>query len=320
MSVVRSEQTPITAVSPASSGLRAVIGRRPITAFLVLVLALAYPLMALPILAFRGVIPGGDVLGTLPIAPDEVAGILLTLGALLPATLVVTWSADGGDGVRRLFRRLARWRIGVGWWLAVLTALPAVTTALAVLAGNSLEPVDVVPFFLTQLGLLLVNLVLVNLWEELAWSGFLQTRLERRHNVFVAALITIVPFALVHEPLRLFVGDVTAASVAIGVGLYLVLGVFFRPMLAVVLRGTRDSVLAVAVLHSVFNRTNNDNGIAAGLVDGEARAITMLVATVAMTVVVSVVFRRRLSRDYRAELDAVPVAHINDGPAHVSAR
>jgi membrane protease YdiL (CAAX protease family) len=178
--------------------------------------------------------------------------------------------------------------------------------------GDSLQPVDVVPFFGTQLWLLLVNLVLVNVWEELAWSGFLQTHLERRHNVFVAALITIVPFALVHEPLRLFVGDVTAVSVAVGVGLYIVLGVFFRPMLAVVLRGTRDSVLAVAVLHSVFNRTNNDNGIAAGLVTGEARTLTMLVAVLAVTVAVSVVFRGRLSRAYRAELDAVPVTHIND--------
>jgi membrane protease YdiL (CAAX protease family) len=96
----------------------------------------------------------------------------------------------------------------------------------------------------------------------------LQTRLERRHNVFVAALITIVPFTLVHEPLRLFVGDVTPVSVAAGLGLYMMLGLFFRPMLAVVLRGTRDSV-------------------------------------------VSVVFRSRLTRAYRAELDAVPVEHIN---------
>jgi membrane protease YdiL (CAAX protease family) len=304
MSVVRPDQMPITAAPPPMSGVRGVISRRPITAFLVLVLALAYPLMAVPILASRGVIPGRDALEMLPIAPDEVAGLLLTLGALLPATLVVTWSVDGGAGVRRLFGRLARWRIGLGWWVAVLTALPALTTGLAVLAGDSLEPVDVVPFFLAQFWLLATNLVLVNLWEELAWSGFLQTRLERRHNVFVAALITIVPFALVHEPLRLFVGDVTAISVAVGVALYLVLGVFFRPMLAVVLRGTRDSVLAVAVLHSVFNRTNNDNGIAAGLVDGEVRKLTMLVAVLVVTVVVSVVFRRRLTRAYRRELDA----------------
>jgi membrane protease YdiL (CAAX protease family) len=32
--------------------------------------------------------------------------------------------------------------------------------------------------------------LLINLWEEAAWAGFLQTRLERRHNFFLAALLT----------------------------------------------------------------------------------------------------------------------------------
>jgi membrane protease YdiL (CAAX protease family) len=314
MSATRSAHTATTLVSPPSSGLRGVIARRPITAFLVLVFSLAYPLMALPILAFRGVIPGKDLLEMLPIAPDEVAGFLLTLGALLPATLIVTWSVDGGPGVRRLARRTTRWRIGVGWWVAIFTALPALTTGFAVLMGDSLKPVNVVQLFLTQLGLLLANFAFVNLWEELAWSGFMQTRLEARHNVFVAALITMVPFAFAHAPLTFFGdGPVTLFSLLVGLGLYVVLGLFFRPMLAVVLRGTRDSVLAVAVLHSVFNRTNNNNGIAASLVDGEARTITMLVAVAVLTLAVSVIFRRRLTRAYRRQLDAVPVEHINGG-------
>ena len=312
-SLTRSEHASTAAAPARPPGPRAVIARRPVAAFVVLVLALAYPLMALPILAFRGIIPGSALLEMLPFAPDEAAGLLLTLGALLPATLIVTWSADGRAGVRRLFRRLTRWRIGIGWWIAIVTALPALTTGLAVLMGDSLKPVNAVNLFVTQFGLLLANFLLVNVWEELAWSGFMQTRLERRRNVFVAALITMVPFALVHEPLRLFTGEVTVVSVAVGLALYLVLGVFFRPMLAVVLRGTRDSVLAVAVLHSVFNRTVNENGVAASLVDGEARTITMLIALAVITVTVSVIFRRRLTRAYRRELDAVPIEHINNG-------
>jgi uncharacterized protein len=311
MSVTRSEHSPTAAVAPRRSGLRGVVARRPVTAFVVLVLTLAYPLMALPILAFRGVLPGGGLLAMLPVPPDEVAGFLLTLGALLPATLIVTWSVDGRAGVSRLFRRGTRWRIGVGWWVAIFTALPVLTTGFAVLLGDSPKPVQVVPLFLAQAWLLLENFVFVNMWEELAWSGVMQTRLERRHNVFVAALITMVPFALVHEPLRLFTGEVTLVSVAVGLALYLLFGLFFRPMLAVVLRGTRDSVLAVAVLHSVFNRTVNDNGIAASVVEGEARAVTMLVAVAVLTVTVSVIFRRRLGRAYRRELDAVPDEHIN---------
>jgi hypothetical protein len=148
---------------------------------------------------------------------------------------------------------------------------------------------------LRQLGLLAVNFLLVNLWEETAWAGFLQTRLEHRHNLVVAALITAVPFAVAHLPLALFTG-VTTGSLAASLLLYLILGLLVRPMLGVVLRGTRDSVFAVALLHSVFNRTNNDNGIAAQLLDGKTRTLTMLIAVVVLTAVTAVTIRRRLTR------------------------
>src|SRR3712207_7667060 len=57
------------------------------------------------------------------------------------------------------------------------------------------------------------NFVIINLWEETAWTGVLQTRLERRHNWFVAALLVAVPFAVVHVPLEFFLGqEVTAGD------------------------------------------------------------------------------------------------------------
>jgi membrane protease YdiL (CAAX protease family) len=278
-------------LAPAPGRMRRLVARRPMTAFLILTFALAYPLMSLPILAASGIIPDG----WMTIAPDEMAGALLTLGALFPATVIVTWCADGRDGLTRLAKRMFRWRIGAGWWLLVLTGLPALTTGLALLLGDSLRPVDPVEMFLRQLGLLAVNFLLVNLWEETAWAGFLQTRLEHRHNLFVAALITAVPFAFAHLPLAMFT-DVTPGSLASSLLLYLILGVLVRPMLGVLLRGTRDSLFAVALLHSVFNRTNNDNGIAAVLLDGRARMLTMLIAVIILTAATAVTMRHRLHR------------------------
>jgi len=52
----------------------------------------------------------------------------------------------------------------------------------------------------------------------------------------------------------------------------------------------------------VFNRTNNQNGIAATLPEGDARLLTMLITVVVLTVVTAVVIRSRLSRRYGAEL------------------
>jgi uncharacterized protein len=300
----------LTAVHPpvgaaGARGLRGWTARRPLTAFLVLAFAGIYPAMSLPILASHGLIPGGALLDRLPMSPDELAGLLLTLAGLLPATLYVTWATEGREGLLRLWSRMRRWRVGAGWWLLVVAGLPVLTVAIGMLLGDPLKTVDLIPFLISQAGLLAANFFLVNLWEETAWAGFLQTRLERRHNLFVAALITAVPFGFAHWPLALF-GEVTVASAALGLVPYVLLGVIFRPMLGVYLRGTRDSVLLVALLHSVFNRTNNDNGIAAGLLDGDARALAMPIAVVVLTAVTAVVIRRRLTRAYRRELDAVP--------------
>jgi membrane protease YdiL (CAAX protease family) len=288
---------------PPQRGFRGWAAGHPLTAFLVITFSVAYPLMALPILAYHGVIPGGSLPAKLHVAPDEMAGALLTFTALVPATLFATWATDGREGLRRLLRRMVHWRVGLRWWLVALAGLPLLTTGFALLLGDSLKPVDPVDLFVSQLGFWAVNFFVVNLWEETAWAGFFQTRLERRHNIFVAALITAVPFGFVHWPLAFF-GDVTAASVAAALALYVVLGVIFRPMLAVMMRGSRDSILVVAVLHSMFNRTNNEDGIAAAILTGDGRASAIPLAVVVLTATTALVIRRRLSRAHRHELDA----------------
>jgi hypothetical protein len=76
-----------------------------------------------------------------------------------------------------------------------------------------------------------------------------------------------------------------------------------RLLLGVVLRGTRDSILAVAVLHTVFNRSNNDEGVVAGLLEGQAHGLAGLLAVILLTTTVAIIARHRLNRAYRAHLD-----------------
>jgi uncharacterized protein len=295
-----------SATTPHPAGIRAFVARRPVTAFLIMAFAIAYPIMSLPALAVHRVIPGGQLLDRLPFPPDEIAGLMLTMFALLPTALFVTWAADGRTGIVNLFKRVARWRFGVGWWLAVLAGLPVLTVVFTLILGGSLESIDPVDLFWDQLRLLLINFILVNLWEETAWAGVMQTRLERRHNIFVAAALTAVPFGLIHLPLA-FLSEITIASVLISLAAYILLGLFLRPLIGVVLRGSRDSLLAAGLMHSVFNRTNNGNGIAAALLNGELYQVGILIAVVVLIAALALIAgRRRLSKAYRLQLDTNP--------------
>ena len=268
------------------------------TAFLVLAFAIAYPAMALPALAEHGVISDAWMPQLPGLDTERIASMLLVFVALLPAALWVTWAVDGPAGVRTLVHRMFRWRIGVRWWLIVLAGLPTLTITLALLMGDSFTPVEVAPFVAAQLAGLLVNLVLINMWEETAWSGVVQTRLERRHGIVTAALLTAVPFALAHMPLQ-FIGTFSPASLAASLVALLIICAVVRIMIGVVLRGTRESILAVAVLHTMFNRSNNDEGLVAGLTDGDARGLAGLLAVLVLTAAIAIVSRRRSLRSVR---------------------
>ena len=289
--------TPTTTASFIGHGpLRRLAARRPLTAFLLLGLSLGYTLAFFWGLAYHGVISGGGLADALHIAPDELVGAL-TLLALFPAAVYVTWATDGRKGVRTLIRRAFRWRVNPWCWLVVFLGLPTLTVGLAVLLGDDLRPVDVTSLILSQATFLIVNFVVTNLWEETAWTGVFQTRLEERHHWLVAAIFTAIPFAAAHLPLQFFLGQpVTLGSLAAAFGLYFFLGLLVRPLFAVYRRATGDSLLLVALLHSVFNRTANQNGIAATLLDGNARLLTTLIAVVVLTVVTGIFVRPRLSR------------------------
>ena len=102
------------------------------------------------------------------------------------------------------------------------------------------------------------------------------------HGLVAAALLTAVPFALIHMPLH-FIGDFSVGSLASALVTLLIVCALVRLDAGGVPARTPDSILAVAVLHTLFNRSNNDEGIVAGLVDGDGRKLAGLVAVLVIT-------------------------------------
>jgi CAAX protease family protein len=274
------QASPAAADHREPSGIRAWVARRPLTAFLILILGLDWLILAIPILAGRHLIPGGGL-------PIEVFALAVTLLVMLPAALWVTAMTDGRAGVRALFARALRWRFGVGWWAVVLFGLPVLTVLLGLIFfGGSLHPGNLALTAVKQFGLIVIAVLVINLWEETVWAGFFQTRLEGRFNIVIAAAMTAVPFAGVHAPLLLIGDKISVLSVLKGIAGLLILGVLVRLMIGVVMRAAADSVLAVGVLHAVFDASNNDGGLVDSVLDGadpgNVTTITVVVLTAAV--------------------------------------
>jgi membrane protease YdiL (CAAX protease family) len=230
----------------------------------------------------HGVLPGS--------VPGPLFALALTVLVMLPTALWITSVTEGRPGVRALLARAVQWRFSPGWWLVVLLALPVLTVAVGAALGRDVGTSGLGGLLVDELLALVIAVVVINLWEETVWAGFLQTRLRARSGFWPAAVLTAVAFAGIHVPLQ-FVGPVTAASVASGVGALLVLGLLVRVMVGVVLTATGGSVLAVAVLHALFNATTAEGDLADRLLSGAAPLPFAVTAVVLVTAAAAAALR-----------------------------
>jgi membrane protease YdiL (CAAX protease family) len=290
------------------SAVAALARRHPVALFLGLVLVGVNVVSLVPILVQFEVLPGKTLPARVGLDMERAAVIPMML-VLVIATFSVTAWEGGRPAVRGLVRRMLRWRVGLVWWLVAATGLPLLTVTAAVLLGDQAH-VPSPRVLAGEIVGIAVAFLLVNLWEETAWTGFLQTRLERRHTFVVAAALTAIPFAAVHLPLRVITGEITSpASLAANLTLLLVLGLVVRPLFGMVQRGAANSLLLVGLTHTMFNRSNNLDGIAADILTGPNRPLAALLATVALTLLLGVLIRRKLSMSYRRELDEAETSH-----------
>ena len=211
---------------------------RPLMIFLIAALGLGWPLLALST-------------RVQPDAPFILAAVLF--GLALPA-LVLTHRQSGRAGVRALLRDCARPPTRRWWLLLAAFGLPAVTWTLGEALGGA-QPLTwgLVAFYSADL---IIGALIINIWEEMAWTGFFQRRAASRWGVIGGSLITAVFFAGLHLPLTL--GGAPNAIQAATSLLYLVgVAVGVRLLIARVDGWSGQSLLVVGLLHSSFNATEN---------------------------------------------------------------
>ena len=186
------------------------IRRHPIGAFLVAAYTASILIFTVPLLSERG-------FGILPIElPGNEPFLLLLVAAMVGITFGVTAIADGRAGVRELRQRGFRFLVSPLWYVTALILLPVAALAVAVV----IEGTEVIGALAADPAMatgwiveIATAYLLVNLWEELAWSGFFLHRMQQRVSPIRATAMTTWAQAAIHLPLLFIIGGVSDSPI-----------------------------------------------------------------------------------------------------------
>ena len=203
------------------------------------------------------------------IASIQVPGFLTLVSGYGPALagIIVVSLTSGWQGLRELFGRLLRWRVGIQWYLIALF-LPAFVILLAININNwtgGVAPdfsVANFPFgpaetpFLQKLVILFLVFTLGfdGLGEEIGWRGFALPKLLESRSPLVSSLILGALWAIWHFPYALTKGTFLSE---------VPLHWFFINLLALsiiytwIFNNTNGSLLLALLFHAAGNTTSN---------------------------------------------------------------
>ncbi len=228
----------------------------------------------------------------------RLASSLSMIFGLALSAFLVTAATGGKAGVRDLLRRCLRWRVGILWYLLALLGL-LLGTLLVASVFLGLAPLQALvekwPLFFTMfVPEILIAFVLIQLWEETAWTGFLQHTLQERHGPLLASIMVAPAFALGHLMLNLLEQQLIFAFVFVAV--QAVVGIFLRVVIMWLYNGAGRSVLIVALFHCAFNSATGSGGMTftGQLISGQEAQWIPLVVLAVVAVLVGVFTRGRL--------------------------
>lgn len=231
--------------------------------------------------------------------PRPMSTLGAVLGLAVPA-LALTATLEGKVGVRDLLGRSLRWRVRWPWYLFAVLTVPFGSLVLAPLFAGPMV-LDALGenwalIFSVFLPQVLINLVTVQIFEELGWTGFAQHRVQRVHGALKTSLLLGVVFATVHFPMYLIGMPLTTRSVLSVVALQVIvipLALFIRVLLTWTYNRTGFSVLLAAILHASFNAAN-DADFLPELVPGPVAMMLPLAVIVVLAVTVMLLSKGRL--------------------------
>lgn len=160
------------------------------------------------------------------------------------AALVLSELLYGWQGLGDLLKRIARWRVGFGWYLfALFSTLIIGLTAIGVhtLAGGVTPPMN-------QIVLVQALLPLpAGLPEEYGWRGFALPHLLKKRSALVASLTIALFWVVWHISISPVLKNVSL------LGLFLLEGIPLTILFSWLYINSRGSILLVVLYHLIYN-------------------------------------------------------------------
>jgi membrane protease YdiL (CAAX protease family) len=190
--------------------------------------------------------------------PDDLATVCLIIGGLSPAIAAVSLTAwlGGLSGLRSLFRGFIRKGFPKKWYLLALLA-PLILCLCALVPWFILQPnaLSVYTFnFVTLISfpLTLLFAFAMNMWEEIGWRGYAQSRLQTRYSVLLSSFIVGFFWAIWHWPLFVVRGSAMLNNYQNPL-LFGAFTLLISVTYGWIYNGTKGSLLAVSLFHSSIN-------------------------------------------------------------------
>lgn len=166
--------------------IKSLLKRRPLASYFILVFLISWG--GVFVLGLEGFLRGDE-----PGLADVMPIVVIMLAAPLAGGIAMTAVMDGRDGLRQLFSRMLRWRVGGRWYLALLIfplLILAVQVPLSIWFLPALAPI------FNPIGL--ISGPMAGLQEETGWMGFAYPRMRKRFGILRAAIVLGVIHAVWH--------------------------------------------------------------------------------------------------------------------------
>ena len=231
------------------------------------------------------------------LAPEYFLLVIIP-GAWAPtiASVLITWLADGKDGVRQFLRRVVHWRVAIQWYLVTLFGIAVIAFAAQ---GLNIWLFDGAPVMLNlpvgipEDGLLIALPIIffVNIFfggplaEDIGWRGYALPKLRQKMNAFSASLVIGVVWVVWHLPF-FWIPEGRNAVGGIPLPWFALMTTAWSVLFAWVYVNT-ESILMPILFHAAVNTTLGTLGV---LEQPTGNLIPVILNTLLTWVVVGIIY------------------------------